>query len=98
MTDRPTDFSDLPSFKPARSSVFSARKFALMASVVLGVGAAAYGLTPERGFRIGYEQTYEWFRGTALVDAPDVLSDPVWGAGYDFALEAEVAAAVRARG
>ncbi len=26
---------------------------------------------------------------------PDRLSDPVWGAGYDFGLEAEVAAALR---
>jgi serine protease Do len=46
MTNRPTDLNDLPSFQPARRSVFTARKFALMASVVLGVGAAAYGLTP----------------------------------------------------
>ena len=30
------------------------------------------------------------------MDAPDSMSDPVWGAGYDFALEAEVAAALRA--
>ena len=46
MTDRPTDFSKLPSFKPARRSLFSARKFALMASVVAGLGVAAYGLSP----------------------------------------------------
>jgi nucleoside-diphosphate-sugar epimerase len=57
--------------------------------------SAALGLTPERGFRVGYEQTYEWFCSTPLVDAPERMSDPVWGAGYDFALEAEVAAALR---
>ena len=46
MTDRPTDFSTLPSFKAPRRSLFSARKFALMASVVAGLGVAAYGFAP----------------------------------------------------
>jgi nucleoside-diphosphate-sugar epimerase len=46
------------------------------------------GLTSERGFMNGHEQTYEWFCSTDLVDAPDALSDPMWGAGYDFDLEA----------
>lgn len=59
--------------------------------------AASLGLTAERGIRVGYEQTYEWFCSTGLVDAPDSLSDPVWGAGYDFALESEVAASLRRR-
>ena len=49
MTDRPTDLSSLPSFKPARRSLFSARKFAVMASVVAGLGVAAYGLSPQTG-------------------------------------------------
>jgi serine protease Do len=48
MTDRP-DFSDLPSFKPVRRSLFSARRFALMASVVAGLGVAGYGLSPSNG-------------------------------------------------
>src|SRR5689334_7468409 len=46
MTDRPTDLSHLPSFRPVRRSLFSARKFALMASVVAGLGVATYGLSP----------------------------------------------------
>ena len=46
MTDRPTDFSNLPSYVAPRRSIFSARKFALMASVVAGLGVAAYGFTP----------------------------------------------------
>jgi len=91
IVELPTGFTDA---KPIFGHLFGTRHHGILAVDK----AAAYGLTPERGFRIGYEQTYEWFRGTALVDAPDVLSDPVWGAGYDFALEAEVAAAVRARG
>ena len=46
MTDRPTDFSSLPSYRAPRRSLFSARKFALMASVVAGLGVAGYGLSP----------------------------------------------------
>jgi serine protease Do len=46
MTDRPTDLSSLPSYRAPRRSLFSARKLALMASVVAGLGVAGYGLTP----------------------------------------------------
>jgi serine protease Do len=46
MNDRPTDLSSLPSYRPGRRSLFSARKFALMASVVAGLGMASYGLSP----------------------------------------------------
>ena len=46
MTDRPTVLSSLPSYQSPRRSLFSARKFALMASVVAGLGVAAYGLSP----------------------------------------------------
>jgi serine protease Do len=49
MTDRRNDFSNLPSYQPDRRSLFSARKFALMASVVAGLGVAAYGLSPRSG-------------------------------------------------
>jgi serine protease Do len=49
MTDRPTDLSSLPSYRAPRRSLFSARKFALMASVVAGLGVAGYGLTPWHG-------------------------------------------------
>src|SRR6267142_1991282 len=51
MTDRPTDLSSLsslPSYQ-ARRSVFSARKLALMASVVAGLGVAVYGFGPSHG-------------------------------------------------
>jgi serine protease Do len=46
MTDRPNDLSSLPSYRAPRRSLFSARKFALMASVVAGLGIAGYGLSP----------------------------------------------------
>ena len=46
MTDRRTDLSSLPSYREPRRSLLSARKFALMASVVAGLGIAAYGFAP----------------------------------------------------
>src|SRR6202165_1322694 len=49
MTDRPTDLSSLPSYRAPRRSLFSARKFALMASVVAGLGVAVYGFSPSSG-------------------------------------------------
>ncbi len=48
MTERPVDLSQLPSNGAARRSLFSARKFALMASVVAGLGAAVYGFSPQQ--------------------------------------------------
>src|ERR1700759_4405740 len=48
-TDPPPVFSSLPSNQPPRRSLFSARKFALMASVVAGVGVAAYGIGSTQG-------------------------------------------------
>jgi serine protease Do len=49
MTDRPIDLSSLPSYRAPRRSLFSARKFALMASVVAGLGVAVYGFSPSSG-------------------------------------------------
>src|SRR5712672_261528 len=49
MTDRPNDLSSLPSYRAPRRSLFSARKFALMASVVAGLGVAVYGFSPSPG-------------------------------------------------
>jgi serine protease Do len=57
MTDRPTDFSSFPSYRRPRSSLLSARKFALMASVVAGLGVAAYGFGPSRGPAAGVFST-----------------------------------------
>jgi serine protease Do len=49
MTERPTDLSSLPSYQAPKRSLFSARKFALMASVVAGLGVAVYGFSPSQG-------------------------------------------------
>ncbi|HWZ38601.1 MAG TPA: Do family serine endopeptidase [Bradyrhizobium sp.] len=48
MTERPNDLSSFPSYQPRRS-LLSARKFALMASVVAGLGVAVYGFSPSNG-------------------------------------------------
>src|ERR1700688_3529317 len=49
MTERPIDLSSLPSYRNPRRSLLSARKFALMASVVAGLGVAVYGFSPSSG-------------------------------------------------
>src|SRR5229473_5298624 len=49
MNDRQTDLSSPPPVQAARRSLFSARKFALMASVAAGLGVAVYGFGPSQG-------------------------------------------------
>src|SRR4029453_17819644 len=49
MNERPIDLSSLASYRQPRGSLFSARKFALMASVVAGLGIAVYGFNPSQG-------------------------------------------------
>ena len=49
MTDRPVDLSSLPSYRAPRRSLLSARRFALMASVVAGLGVAIYGVGSSSG-------------------------------------------------
>jgi serine protease Do len=43
MTERPIDLSSFPSYRAPRRSLLGARRFALMASVVAGLGVAVYG-------------------------------------------------------
>ncbi|MFN0093254.1 MAG: NAD-dependent epimerase/dehydratase family protein [Dehalococcoidia bacterium] len=47
------------------------------------------------GFKEGHAQTFEWFMRSGLADVQDALRDPIWFASYDFAHEANVAAALR---
>jgi serine protease Do len=47
MTERP-HLSTFPSYQAPKRSVFSLRKFALMASVAAGLGAAVYGFSPSQ--------------------------------------------------
>jgi len=49
MTSHPSDPSSGPSRHTPRRSLFSARRFALMASVAAGLGVAVYGFSPSSG-------------------------------------------------
>jgi hypothetical protein len=54
------------------------------------------GLPAERDFPTGMAETYEWFLGSPLAEVDDTMADPLWGAGFDLAYEATVAAELRA--
>lgn len=84
----PTGATDLA---PVYGHLFAAKHHGILSTAK----AVSLGLTPERGLERGYRETYEWICSTPLVDAPERMSDPVWGAGYDFDLEAQVVDALR---
>jgi nucleoside-diphosphate-sugar epimerase len=48
---------------------------------ITGVGVSA----------AGHEETYKWFLDSPLAAAEVDLNDPLWGKGFDFAYEAEIA-------
>jgi len=73
---------------PLFGHLFGARHHAVLSTDK----AHRLGLPAERGFVEGHRQTYEWFLSSPLADAPEAMSDPVWGAGYDFAAEAKALA------
>lgn len=70
--------------RPLWSHLFNDRHHGILSTEK----AARLGLPAERGFVVGHQQSYDWFRSSPLVDAPDELFDPVWKAGFDFAAEA----------
>ncbi len=88
IVELPTGFTELT---PIYGHLFGAKHHGILSVAK----AAALGLTAERGLEGGYRQTYEWFCASPLVDAPERMSDPVWGAGYDFDLEAQVVDSLR---
>jgi len=91
------DIVEIPTGHTARKPLFG-HLFGTKHHGILSVAKAAdLGLTPERGIDRGYRETYEWFCSTDLVEAPEQLSDPMWGAGYDFDLEAEIVRELRGR-
>lgn len=73
---------------PLFCHLFGARHHAILSTDK----ARRLGLPPDRDLAEGHRQTYEWFLSSPLAHAPDAMSDPVWGAGYDFAAEAQALA------
>src|SRR3954447_9837500 len=75
--------------KPAFCRLFRQRHHGVLSTQKLH---DALGVPPERSFREGHEQTYEWFLASPLSSESTNLADPLWGKGFDLEFEAEVAA------
>lgn len=78
--------------KPAFCRLFRERHHGVLSTQKLH---DVLGVPPERDFRTGHEQTYEWFLGSPLAEEGTNLADPLWGKGFDLDYEAEVAARLR---
>lgn len=57
-------------------------------------GRRLVDLPPARSFEAGHRETYEWFCASPLAGVDRTITDPLWGAGFDLALEAEIAASL----
>jgi nucleoside-diphosphate-sugar epimerase len=74
--------------RPAFGRLFRARHHGVIS---VEKAQTRLGLPRERSFRAGHEDTYEWFLNSPLAAADTNLDDPLWGKGFDFTYEAEVA-------
>jgi nucleoside-diphosphate-sugar epimerase len=74
--------------KPAFCRLFRERHHGVLSTQKL---QEVLNVPPERGFRTGHEQTYEWFLQSPFASESTNLSDPLWGKGFDLDYEAEVA-------
>ena len=74
--------------KPAFCRLFRERHHGVLSTQKLH---DSLGVPPERDFRTGHEQTYEWFLQSPLASEATNLADPLWGKGFDLDFEAEVA-------
>jgi nucleoside-diphosphate-sugar epimerase len=74
--------------RPAFSRLFGARHHGIVSTEK---ARSRLGVPPERDFRTGHAETYEWFLGSRLASAELNLDDPLWGKGFDLGHEAEVA-------
>ena len=79
--------------RPAFSHLFHARHHGILDCTK---ARDVLGIVPEYDFRSGHEATYRWFCESPLASADISLRDPLWGSGFDFDYEAEIAHAVRA--
>jgi nucleoside-diphosphate-sugar epimerase len=53
------------------------------------------GFRPRYDFTTGHEETFQWFQERGWDEVTEPLRDPVWGASWDFAAEAELAGRLR---
>jgi nucleoside-diphosphate-sugar epimerase len=74
--------------RPAFSRLFGARHHGVISTQK---ARSRLGLPPERDFRTGHAETYEWFLSSPLASAELDLDDPLWGKGFDLGYEAEIA-------
>jgi serine protease Do len=73
MTDRPTDLSSFPSYRQPGRTLLSARKLALMASVVAGLGVAAYGFSPVRDVNVFVAPAHAEATGQRPIGFADIV-------------------------
>jgi nucleoside-diphosphate-sugar epimerase len=83
----------LPSLtRPVFGHLFGVRHHAIAS---IEKATSLLGFRPRYDFVDGHVDTYTWFREQGWGDLSAALSDPVWGASWDFEAEAEVAATLR---
>lgn len=88
----PEELIPAPDQNPVFGHLFGTRHHATLDS---SKAATVLGISPRFDFRSGHEDTYRWFcsKGWTRLEAP--LEDPVWGASWDFAAEADLASRLR---
>jgi nucleoside-diphosphate-sugar epimerase len=80
--------------KPAFCRLFRSRHHGVLSTQKLH---DVLGVPPERDFRAGHAETYEWFKQSPLASEATNLADPLWGKGFDLEYEAEIAARLGAK-
>ena len=78
--------------RPVFGHLFGVRHHAIAS---IEKATSLLGFRPRYDFVDGHVETYAWFREQGWGDLSAALSDPVWGASWDFDAEAEVARMLR---
>jgi hypothetical protein len=78
--------------RPVFGHLFGVRHHAIAS---IEKATSLLGFRPRYDFVDGHVETYAWFREQGWGDLSSALSDPVWGASWDFEAEAEVAGSLR---
>ncbi len=78
--------------RPVFGHLFGVRHHAVAS---IEKAARLLGFRPRYDFVTGHTATYEWFREQGWAALTEPLSDPVWGASWDFGAESVVAERLR---